>query len=136
MRNKLFQEALEQVPEHTRVFVRKYTDIIDRIYDLMEEKGYLQKDLASLLGKQESEISRWLKGGHNLTLRTIAKLEVALGEEIISVPHKKETSHFVGWKKSRVPTMHVHVGRVNVSAAYQSGHIQSGSPKVHEVVAV
>jgi hypothetical protein len=96
MKNKPFQEAFEQVPEHTRVFVRKYTNIIDRIYDLMEEKGYLQKDLARLLGRQESEISKWLIGGHNLRLRTIANPQVALGEEIISVPHKKEASHVVG----------------------------------------
>ncbi len=90
MRNKLFQEAQEQVPEHTHVFIKKYTDIVDRIYDLMEEKGYLQKDLANLLDKRESEISKWLKGDHNLTLRTIAKLEVALGEEIIGVPKRVE----------------------------------------------
>lgn len=92
MRNKLFQEILEQAPEHSRVFVRKYTDIIDRIYELMEEKGILQKDLASLLDKKESEISKWLKGDHNLTLRTIAKLEVALGGEIISVPANKKAA--------------------------------------------
>jgi transcriptional regulator with XRE-family HTH domain len=91
MRNKLMQEALAQVPEHTHVFVRKYGDIIDRIYALMEEKGILQKDLANLLDKKESEISKWLKRDHNLTLRTIAKLEVALGGEIITVPSSKKT---------------------------------------------
>lgn len=92
MRNKLFQEALDQAPEHSRLFVRKYTDIIDRIYDLMEEKGIFQKDLADRLGEQEAEVSQWLKGECNLTLRTIAKLEVALGEEIITVPKREETA--------------------------------------------
>lgn len=91
MRNKLLQEAIEQVPEYTHTFVRMYGDIIDRIYDLMEQKGYLQKDLARILGKSESEISKWLNDNHNLTLRTIAKLQVALGEEIITVPREMES---------------------------------------------
>lgn len=112
MRNKLFQEALEQVPEHTRVFIRKYTDLVDRIHDLMEEKGLLQKDLASTLNKQESEISKWLSGGHNLTFRTIAKLEVALGAEIVSIPGKSEQSQFNGWKKTGVDNMHVFTGNL------------------------
>jgi transcriptional regulator with XRE-family HTH domain len=136
MRNKLFQKILEQAPEYSRVFVRKYTDIIDRIYDLMEEKGYLQKDLAQKLGKQESEISRWLKGDHNLTLRTIAKLEAALGEEIITVPRKKEVSRFVGWKKTQVATMHIHVGQPSVTSKYQSGRIKSISSEERKVIAV
>lgn len=136
MRNKLFQEILEQAPEHSRVFIRKYTDIIDRIYDLMAEKGYLQKDLAKLLDKSESEISKWLKGEHNLTLRTIAKLEVALGEEIISIPQKKEAPQFVGWKKTCVSSMHVHVTRVKPAVNYHSGLVTSISSEERKAVAV
>ncbi|MCF8244781.1 MAG: helix-turn-helix transcriptional regulator [Saprospiraceae bacterium] len=90
MRNKLFQEVLEQVPEHTRVFVRKYGDIIDRIYELMEERGFSEKDLANKMGKTESEISEWLRWNHILSLRMIAELEVALGGEIICVPSGKK----------------------------------------------
>lgn len=123
MRNKLFQEALEQVPEHTHVFIRKYTDIIDRIHDLMEEKGLMQRDLANLLDKKESEISKWLKGDYNMTLRTIAKIEAALGEEIISVPQKKESSQFVGWKKTSVPNTQVYVSKnlYDNAMSYQTG---------------
>ncbi|NUO00208.1 MAG: helix-turn-helix transcriptional regulator [Saprospiraceae bacterium] len=82
MRNKLFQDVLEQVPEHTRFFVGKYTDIIDRIYELMEERGYTEKDLADKSGKAALAISE----ENGLSLRTIAELEVALGGEIISIP--------------------------------------------------
>lgn len=92
MRNKLFQEALERAPEHSRVLVRKYTDIIDRVYVLMEEKGVSQKDLADRLGEEEAEIGQWLKGEHLLTLRSIARLEVALGAEIIAVSKGEETA--------------------------------------------
>ena len=36
------------------------------------------------MGKQESEISKWLAPGHNFTLKTLARLEVALSEPVIS----------------------------------------------------
>ncbi len=78
------------MPEHTRVFVRKYGDILDRIYELMEERGFSEKDLADKMGKPESEISVWLRWNHSLSLRTIAELEVALGGEIISIPSGKK----------------------------------------------
>ena len=32
------------------------------------------------------EISKWLGGNHNFTLRSLAKLQAELGEEIIQVP--------------------------------------------------
>ncbi|GAB4250161.1 MAG: hypothetical protein Kow0027_13440 [Saprospiraceae bacterium] len=90
MKNKLLERALAEVPEETKVFVRKYTDIVDRINYLLKEKGINQKQLAQKMGKRESEISKWLKSGQNLTLKSIAKLEVALGEEIIAVPKPED----------------------------------------------
>ena len=59
--------------------------IANRIYEIMEEKGLSQKNLASLLGKTETEVSRWLSGTHNMTLATIAKITTALNTDIIRV---------------------------------------------------
>ena len=63
--------------------MRQYTDIVLRINQLLQDKGYTQKDLADKMNKKPSEISKWLKGNHNLTLKTLAKLEAELGEPII-----------------------------------------------------
>ena len=57
--------------------------IANRIYDLLEQKGMSQKDLAVRLGKTETEISRWLSGTHNLTMATLAKIAVALDDDLI-----------------------------------------------------
>ena len=35
------------------------------------------------MNKKPSEINKWVKGNHNLTLKTLAKLEAELGEQII-----------------------------------------------------
>ena len=58
--------------------------IANRIYELLEQKGMSQKDLAQKLGKTETDVSRWLCGTHNLTMATIAKIAVALDDDIIT----------------------------------------------------
>ena len=60
--------------------------IANRIYQILETKGMSQKDLAQKVGKTETEVSRWLSGMHNLTIGTIAKISIALGEEILVIP--------------------------------------------------
>jgi len=83
MRSKIAKKIQEETPEEVRIFVRQYTDIVLRIHQLLEDKGYTQKDLAEKMNKRPSEINKWLKGNHNLTLKTIAKLEAELGAPII-----------------------------------------------------
>ena len=58
--------------------------IANRIYDLLEQKGMSQKDLAQKLGKTETEVSRWLCGTHNMTIATLAKIAVALDDDIVT----------------------------------------------------
>lgn len=90
MRSKTFQRLLDKVPKETKIFVRMYGDIVVRVNRLIKEKGYSQKELAEKLNKRPSEISKWLNGEHNFTLRSIAKLEVELGEPILRVPKREE----------------------------------------------
>ena len=64
--------------------------IANRIYDLLKEKGMSQKDLAQRLGKTETEVSRWLSGTQNFTMASLAKIAVALDDDIIiTTPDKR-----------------------------------------------
>ena len=83
MRSKVAKRIRDETPEEVRIFVRQYTDIKVRIHEIIETMGYTQKDLAERMKKKPSEINKWLKGNHNLTLKTLAKLEAELGEPII-----------------------------------------------------
>jgi transcriptional regulator with XRE-family HTH domain len=83
MRSKIAKKMQDETPREVRIFVRQYTDIVIRINELLSAKGYTQKDLADKMNKKPSEINKWLKGTHNLTLKTLAKLEAELGEPII-----------------------------------------------------
>ena len=89
MRSKVAKKILEETPEEVRIFVRQYTDIVLRINQILRVKGYTQKDLADRMKKKPSEINKWLKGNHNLTLKTLAKLEAELGEPIICISNSK-----------------------------------------------
>lgn len=59
--------------------------IVDRIHAILEKRGLRQKDLANMLGKKESEISKWMRGTHNFTIDTLVAIEYALGEPILQV---------------------------------------------------
>lgn len=86
MRSKAAQMILDRTSEATRIFVRKHADLVVRINQLLEEKGYTQKQLALKMDKQPSEINKWLKGEHNFTFKSICKLEAELGEDLIHIP--------------------------------------------------
>ncbi|MEM9982341.1 MAG: helix-turn-helix transcriptional regulator, partial [Bacteroidota bacterium] len=81
--HRLFEEALKNTPESSKRFAKNSLDIIDTVHEILNGKGLTQKDLADKLGKSESEVSKWLTSLHNLTLKSITKLEAALGEDII-----------------------------------------------------
>ena len=81
-----FEASIEAMTEDSKIFVDKSMEIADYIFRVMEVKGMKQKDLAVALGKTEAEISKWLAGMHNYTLRSLSKIEAALGEPIIYIP--------------------------------------------------
>lgn len=59
--------------------------IARRIDEVMKEKGINKKQLAELTHRRPSDVTRWLGGGHNLTCKTIALIQHALGASIIEV---------------------------------------------------
>ena len=61
--------------------------IVDRIHEILEEKGLKQKDLAQRLGKSEAEISKWMRGTHNFTIDTLVSIEDALDTPIVQISH-------------------------------------------------
>ncbi len=74
MKSKVAQRIQDETPEEVRIFVRQYTDIVLKINQILKAKGYTQKDLAEKMNKKPSEINKWLKGSHNLTLKTLVQL--------------------------------------------------------------
>ena len=88
MKNKRLEERRKKISRDIDIYVEKSFQIVDRIYQILEEKEIDQKALAKALGKSESEISKWMTGTHNFTLKSLAKIESALGQTIIEVPNE------------------------------------------------
>ncbi|MEJ7646168.1 MAG: helix-turn-helix transcriptional regulator [Chryseolinea sp.] len=88
--SKLFDQALTQVPNDIKRFIDNSFDIANEIHSILERKGKTQKDLANMLGKSESEISKWLTGSHNFTLKSVSKIESVLNEKIITTPLRSQ----------------------------------------------
>lgn len=84
-RSKTIEARREKVSSEVRRRVNLSFLIVDRIHNILEEKGLKQKDLANMLGKNESEISKWMRGTHNFTIDTISSIEEALGMPILQV---------------------------------------------------
>jgi transcriptional regulator with XRE-family HTH domain len=80
-----FARILNRIKPENKIFVDLNLEISRQVRHYLKSHGEIrtQKQLAERLQKEESEISRWLSGLHNLTLDSISKLTAAIGEDII-----------------------------------------------------
>lgn len=88
--NQIMDEIRGRITPEMKMQMELSVAIANRIYDILEEKGMSQKDFARLMGKTETEVSRWLSGTHNMTLATLCKISIALGENILEVVNEQE----------------------------------------------
>ena len=92
--NRIMDEIRSTISPEMKLQMELSVAIANRIYDILEAKGMSQKEFALLMGKTETEVSRWLSGTHNLTMATICKISAALGEDVINVAgHKHHVSY-------------------------------------------
>lgn len=90
-RNNIISDWLEKNsnPEIAKL-VEKNLAIANKIHEMLKERGLKPADLARMLDKKPSEISKWLTGTHTFTTKTITKIETVLGEDIIHIEAQKE----------------------------------------------
>jgi transcriptional regulator with XRE-family HTH domain len=89
-RNNKLEERRKVIPKDVKIYIDMAFKLADQVDSILQKQGKSQRDLATKLGKSESEISKWLSGEHNITLRSLAKLQAALGEPIILFPIELE----------------------------------------------
>ena len=66
-------------------FVETSFDISDRIHEILQKRGISQKELAEMLGRKESQVSKWMTGTHNFTIKTVTLLQTVLNAPILNV---------------------------------------------------
>jgi len=82
-KKEIAKKFLESTPKHLKYFAQHSIDLSIQTSNLLKKYNITQKELAKRVNKRESEISKWLSGNHNLTLKSISKLEAAFNEQII-----------------------------------------------------
>ena len=83
----IIREAYDRIPALDWATDEITEGIASRIDAVMKEKGISKKQLAELTHRRPSDVTRWLGGGHNFTCKTIAMIQLALGEKIVEIAH-------------------------------------------------
>lgn len=83
--NTSFQQMVASVPANIQQEVDLELALSNRISDLMTKRGLSKLEFAQALGKRPSEVTKWLSGQHNFTIRTISLLSAFFGESLIHV---------------------------------------------------
>ena len=81
----LFHKILDETPQEIKTQTDWQFGIADIIYNRLQELGMSKKELASRCGTSPAAVSRWVGGGQNFTLSTLARISSALGIPLISV---------------------------------------------------
>lgn len=71
-------------------------NLMTLLCELLEKRGWSQKDLAKSVGKHESYVSRVLNGDSNCTFDTAGRLLFALGVRDGDVELKRTGFHYTG----------------------------------------
>jgi transcriptional regulator with XRE-family HTH domain len=90
-----FSQLLNSIPEEVKESINLSMAIAVQINYILKNKKISQREFAAMLGKKESEISKWLSGNHNFTTTTLGKIRKVLGEDIVNIPlySKKEIKY-------------------------------------------
>ena len=81
--NSTFKQMVAEVPADVKIEVDLSFGIADRIEALIRKKGRTNKEIADSIGKRPSEVTKWLSGQHNFTIRTLAMLSAYFDEALI-----------------------------------------------------
>jgi|SRR5690606_6053951 len=90
MKSQFVKNMINEIPEDIKLFSSIYAELTLKINEALKSQGLSKKELAEKLEKKPSEISKWLNGEHNFTLRSLCKLQCELGVELIRIPKEDD----------------------------------------------
>lgn len=93
-RNERAQRRSQERREN-RAWLTFSQDIALALHYYMREKEMTQRELANKMGVSQAYVVKLLKGGENLTLDTICKLQDALGENLMNIARPYEPAQII-----------------------------------------
>lgn len=89
--SKLIDSLLSEITDEEQKRTNRRMMLAARIEDAMKAKGWSQRQLSEKLGKNPSEISKWLSGTHNFTTDTLFDLEDILDVLLVNTVEVQTT---------------------------------------------
>lgn len=84
-----YNSIVASIPKEVHAEVDMEMALSDRIYNLMISRGLTKAEFARAIGKRPCEITKWLSGQHNFTIKTISMLSAFFGEPLVSIAVKR-----------------------------------------------
>lgn len=82
-KKNLLDELLEGITPEEQEKKDKKMILSTKIANAIKAKGLKKSEFAEILGKQPSEISKWLSGTHNFTIDTLMDIERVLSIQLL-----------------------------------------------------
>lgn len=80
-----YNSIVASIPKEVHAEVDMEMAVSDRIYSLMKARGLSKADFARAVGKRPCEVTKWLSGQHNFTIKTLAMLSTFFGESLVYI---------------------------------------------------
>lgn len=80
-----YNQIVASIPKEVHKEVEMQMAVSNRIYDLMTAQGLTKAEFARAIGKRPCEVTKWLSGQHNFTLKTLALLSSFFGVPLIQI---------------------------------------------------
>ena len=80
-----YNQIEASIPEEIHKEVEMQIAVSNRIFDLMTQKGLSKTEFARAIGKRPCEVTKWLSGQHNFTLKTLALLSTFFGVPVVRI---------------------------------------------------
>jgi transcriptional regulator with XRE-family HTH domain len=95
LKNSRMERLRTKISREDKILIEESYALADRIDFLLKKHHITQRELSKRLGKNESEISKWLSGSHNFTFDTLTKIGIAIGEGVYTIPNKLENIQYL-----------------------------------------
>lgn len=82
-KKNLLNELLDSITPEEQAKTDKKMILATKIANAIKAKGLKKSEFAETLGKQPSEISKWLSGTHNFTIDTLMDIERVLSIQLL-----------------------------------------------------
>ena len=113
------QQLLDEVTPLEMEKTKNKMLLAARIEDLMTAKGWSKSQFAEKVGKNPSEITKWLSGTQNFTVDVLTEIASTLGVEIASLYGKQQSP--VIYRSKIVVKLEAEPNSMGITTPYDQG---------------